>query len=87
MSREHDGFIPPLLLPQDARVFASLLGRLAAAFNLASLSTAEAIFVAALLDRCTRALWQVHGADLLVHLPWPQHHEPQDDEFQDQEPF
>jgi hypothetical protein len=62
----------PLVAPEDARVFASLVSRLAAGFDLAALSIAEAIFLAELLERGTRALWRVHGADLVIHLPWPE---------------
>lgn len=86
MSREHNA-CAPLVAPHEARLFASLLSRLAAAFDLASLSTAEAIFLANLLDHCTRALWLVHGAELLVHLPCTQDNELQDHQSQDDELF
>jgi hypothetical protein len=77
----------PLVAPQDARVFASLVSRLAAGFDLAALSTAEAIFLAELLERGTCALWRVHGADLVIHLTWPDDELLGDDELEDSELF
>jgi hypothetical protein len=85
MSRDADA--APLVAPEDARVFASLVSRLAAGCDLAALTTAEAIFLAGLLERGTRALWRVHGADLVVHLGWPEGDELPEDEFEDGELF
>lgn len=64
--------LEPLVAPHEARVFASLVSRLVAGVDLAALPIAEVIFLVDLLERGTRALWRVHGADLVVHLPWPE---------------
>ena len=75
----------PLVAARDTHLVASLLNRAAAAFDIAALSVAEAIFLADILDRAIRALWLAHDHDLRIHLggssyqPFPEQDELDDD--------
>lgn len=71
MSRDPKTPRAPLVPPEDAHLFASLVNRVVAGFDVAALSTAEALLLGCLLDRAIRALWLTHGHALSLLLGWP----------------
>ena len=76
----------PLISPHTARILARIINRIAASFDVATLSAGEAMATHLLLDRLVDALWEQHRSvllrlyeSLLLRLELSENDDPEDD--------